>query len=301
MAFVRLARPHFLAGGLLLYALGALIARYEGYAISAGAYWLGQLFVTSLQQMTHFLNEYWDEETDRLNQSRTPWSGGSGMLAEGLVSRDAALTAGLVCLAAGAVAAAWLGLSYGVGPGVWALFTLIFLGAYFYSSPPLRLVSTGLGELSASVLVAGLVPALGHMLQTGRPSSLVLVATAPLVVLHFAMLLAFDFPDFLADEAAGKRTLLVRVGRRVGGQVHNAALAIAVLLTAAGTFAGLPTRVALAGIIVAPLLVLQVVQLRRLQWGVDLPLSRLTLVAVLIFVLAAYFTAFSFWVIGNRA
>jgi 1,4-dihydroxy-2-naphthoate octaprenyltransferase len=259
------------------------------------------LFVTSLQQMTHFLNEYWDHETDRLNQSRTPWSGGSGVFTQGLISREAALTAGLVCLAAGAVAAAWLGLGYGAGPGVWALFMLIFLGAYFYSSPPLNLASTGFGELSASVVVAGLVPALGHMLQAGRPSLLVLLATAPLVVLHFAMLLAFEFPDFLADEAAGKRTLLVRVGRRVGAQVHNAALAAALLLTATGTFAGLPARVAVGGILVAPLLVLQMVQLRRLQWGLELPFSRLTLVAVLTFVLAAYFTAFSFWVIGNRA
>src|SRR5260370_8408711 len=92
MAFIRLARPHFLLGGFMLYALGAVVARYEGYPIDFRVYWVGQLFVTSIQLMTHFLNEYWDVETDRLNNSRTPFSGGSGMLAPGGFQRQTAFT-----------------------------------------------------------------------------------------------------------------------------------------------------------------------------------------------------------------
>ena len=93
VAFIRLARPHFLLGGLLLYALGAVVARYQGYPIDFRVYAVGQLFVSSLQLMTQFLNEYWDVETDRLNTARTLFSGGSGMLGPDCFKRETAFTA----------------------------------------------------------------------------------------------------------------------------------------------------------------------------------------------------------------
>ncbi len=298
VAFVRLSRPLFLLGGLVVYALGAFIARYEGAHLDAGRYWMGQLFVTALQLMTHYLNEFWDVEADRLNQARTPFSGGSGVLGSGRLARDTAFTAAVVCLAVASAAAIWLIVEHGASPVAWVVMALIFAGAYFYSSPPLRLAGTGFGELTASVVVAGLVPALGHLLQAQRPSGLVLLATAPLVVFHFAMLLAFEFPDFLSDEAAGKRTLLVRVGRRPGARVHEAALAVAFGLAALATFAGLPVRVALAVVIVAPLALLQLALMRRMLRGEPVSFTRITFLGIAIFAVTAYLMAVSFWVLG---
>jgi 1,4-dihydroxy-2-naphthoate octaprenyltransferase len=297
IAFIRLARPHFLLGGFLLYALGAVIARYEGYPINFRVYWVGQLFVTSIQLMTQFLNEYWDADGDRLNTSRTPFSGGSGMLGPGGLARDTAFTAAVVCLAIASAAAVWLVIETQIAPAALAIMVLAFLGSYFYSSPPVSLVKTGFGEMAASVLVAGLVPAMGHLLQAGRPSVTVLLATAPLVVYHFAMLVAFEFPDFLSDEASGKLTFLVRLGRRRGAIIHNWALLVAIALTALATFVGLPAQVALAVVISSPLVLLQIATIRRMQRAEPVSFTRLTFVAVLIFTLTAYFMAFSFWVL----
>jgi 1,4-dihydroxy-2-naphthoate octaprenyltransferase len=298
-AFIRLARPQFLIGGFLLYALGALIARYGGYPINFEKYWVGQLYVSAIQLMTHFLNEYWDVETDRLNKSRTPFSGGSGVLALGGLQRDTAFTGAVACIAVASAAAIWLIVETGVSPGAWAIMALGFLGAYYYSSPPLRLAATGYGELSASVVVAAFVPALGHILQAERPSLLVLLTIAPLIVFHFAMLLAFEFPDFLADEAAGKHTLLVRVGRRQGAAIHNVALLVGLGLAVAGTFFGLPARVAVATIISTPLIYLQITNIQRMQHGEPVSFTRVTFLAVLILMITAYFMAFTYWVLGS--
>ena len=295
IAFIRLARPHFLIGGLLLYALGAVVARHQGYPIDFRVYWVGQLFVTSIQQMTQFLNEYWDVEADQLNTSRTPFSGGSGMLRPGGFKRETAFTASVACLAVATAAAAWLMIQTPIAPAALAIMVVAFLGTYFYSSPPIRLVGTGFGEAAASVLVAGLVPALGHSLQAGRPSLLIVLATAPLVMYHFAMLMAFEYPDFLSDEAAGKRTLLVRLGRRRGTAVHNGALIAGIALGALASFVGLPVQVALAVVISSPLVLLQIMFIRRMQRGESISFTRLTLVAILIFALTTYFMAFSFW------
>jgi 1,4-dihydroxy-2-naphthoate polyprenyltransferase len=299
IAFVRLARPHFLLGGFLLYALGAVVARYEGYPIDFRVYWVGQLFVTSIQLMTHFLNEYWDVDADRLNTSRTPFSGGSGMLGPGGFKRETAFTAAVACLAVGTAAAVWLVIETPIAPATLAIMVLAFLGTYFYSSPPISLLSTGFGELSASVLVAGFVPAIGHLLQAGHPSLLIVLATAPLVMYHFAMLMAFEYPDFLSDEAAGKHTLLVRLGRRRGTVIHNGALLAGIALGAVASFLGLPVQVALAVVVSSPLVLLQITLIRRMQRGEPISFARLTFIAVLIFALTSYFMAFSFWALRS--
>jgi len=299
IAFIRLARPHFLLGGFLLYALGALVARYEGYPLDFRIYWVGQLFVTSIQLMTQFLNEYWDMDADRLNTSRTPFSGGSGMRGPEGFRRETAFTAAVACLAVATAAAVWLVIEASIAPAALVIMLLGFLGTYFYSSPPVRLVSTGFGEMAASVLVAGLVAALGHLLQARQPSFLILLATAPLVMYHFAMLLAFEYPDFLSDEAAGKLTLMVRLGRRRGTVVHNGALLAGIALGAVASFLGLPIQVALAVVISSPLVLLQLTLIRRMQRGEPTSFARLTFVAVLIFMLTAYFMAFSFWALRS--
>ncbi len=297
-AFLRLSRPIFLLGGIALYALGALVARYEGYPLDWGAYLVGQLFVSSLQLMTHYLNEYWDMEVDQLNKSRTLFSGGSGVLSGGELPREVALNAAFVCMAANSASAIALVFQYRAGPAAWAIMLLALLGALFYSSPPLKLASTGYGELTASVIVAGLVPAFAHLLQTGRPSLLILLATAPLVVFHYAMLIAFEFPDFLSDEAAGKKTLLVRIGRRNGAALHNTLIVAALVLATANSFIGLPIKVAISVAITAPLALWQVISVRNLQRGEPVSFQRLTFGAVALFALTTYFIAFSFWVIG---
>lgn len=298
IAFLRLSRPLFLFGGVLLYALGALIARYQGAALDVGVYWSGQLSVIALQLMTHYLNEYWDVETDRLNHNRTPLSGGSGVLVCGELPRITAFTAAMVCLAVATAMASCLIFTYAVPPSAWVILLLGFIGSYFYSSPPLTLSSTGYGELTTSIVVAGLVPALGHVVQARHPSFLVLLATAPLVVLHLAMLLAFEFPDFLSDKAAGKRTLLVRVGRRTGAKLHNALILLAFGLVGVTPCIGLPVQVALAVVLTSPLALMQISLVRRLQRGDPVSFTPLTFLGLLLFVLAASFTALSFWAMG---
>jgi len=300
VAFVRLSRPIFLLGGVILYALGALVARYEGYPLDPGLYLMGQLFVTSLQLMTHYLNEYWDMAADQLNTSRTLFSGGSGILPDGQqgFTPETAFTAAVVCLAINSAAAIMLIFQYQTSPGVWAVLLLGFLGSFFYSSPPLQFSGTGYGEAVASVVVAGLVPALGHLLQTGHPSWMLVLATAPLIIFHYAMLIAFEFPDFLTDEAAGKKTLLVRVGRRVGASIHNGLIALALGLATVASFIGLPAQVAISVAITAPLSVWQIITIRRMRRGEPISFHRLTLGAVILFALTAYLMAFSFWVIG---
>ena len=211
-SFIKLSRVVFLLGGILLYALGAALAVQSGREINWAAYLLGQLVITSIQLMGQYLNEHYDMEVDSLVENNRTWfSGGSGILSEGSISRRAVLAAAYICagiaLIAGTVASS---LSLWMVP----IFVFCFLGSWFYSSPPLTLMSSGWGELSTSVVVALMVPVAGFVMQAGFPPGELWLICIPLVLVHAAMLVAFQIPDHDADLSVGKKTLTVRLGQR---------------------------------------------------------------------------------------
>lgn len=223
--FLKLTRPLFLMGGFLLYALGAVAAVTEGYPFAIGRFLSGQLLVTCIQLMTHYVNEYYDQEGDRLNMQRTWFSGGSGVLSSGALSPRVAVLAAMVLASAGGLALLAAGVQV---PIVLAIGGLALAAAWSYSGPPLNLVRTGWGEISASLVVAGMVPLVGFAMQSGgRLSLTLLVILVPLILIHFAMLVAFQVPDREADAACGKRTICVRVGLERTRLVHNLSLLLA--------------------------------------------------------------------------
>jgi 1,4-dihydroxy-2-naphthoate polyprenyltransferase len=294
-AFWRLSRPVFLLGGVVLYALGAGIAHAQGASSPLTVYVLGQLYVTSLQLMTHYLNEYWDVEADRLNQSRTAFSGGSGVLANGELSPQTALTAAASSLACSAILAIGLAVQGRTTHVSGSLMLGMLLGAYFYSSPPLRLASTGIGEVLASFVVAAMVPWLGLLVAGGRPSAAFFAAIAPLVLIQFAMLLAFEFPDESSDRQAGKRTLLVRIGTYNGVLVHNMGLFAGVLLIVAGSCRVLPSQTAFIAIATMLVAVGQMVAVSVVAEARRVRSETVTFLAIVTFSLPATLLAIVFW------
>lgn len=288
LAFIRLTRPHFLVGGFLLYGLGASIAAYLGKPIDLGLYILGQLLVTAIQLTTHYLNEYFDGSVDIHNPNRTWMNGGSGELGESGLSRKTALYAAIVTLTITAIVVSMLILRGGVSLLAWSFVLIGFFGAYFYNAPPLRWIVSGYGELIASIIVAAIVPALAYSLQTGELHRLLLMSTSPLVALHFAMIMVFELPDYGTDLKYEKKTLMVRLGWEVGMRMHDIAILFAVISYILAILAGLPTRVALGGLIALPLALAQVWQMGRIREGYPPRWQLFTLSATGLFALAAY-------------
>ena len=221
-AFIQLTRPLFLGGGVVLYLLGATLALTQGTALDWPRLILGQLLVTSIQLTTHYANEYYDYDVDRLiGDRRTPFSGGSGVLVSGQLDRVVALHATRVCLG---VAVVMLILSGLVVPVMWLIGTIALLGGYFYSVPPLSLEGSGLGELDTVLLTALLVPLTGYTMQAGHVDASVLAFAAPLILIDLAMILTFEFADYSADQMQGKRNITVRIGLQRAAWLHQALL-----------------------------------------------------------------------------
>jgi 1,4-dihydroxy-2-naphthoate polyprenyltransferase len=292
---VRLARPHFLLGGILLFALGGGIAHYLGVPINWEVYILGQIWGTVLQLSAQFSNEYFDSPEDLENPNRTLFSGGSGELGPGKLPRAAALWGAVACLAVVASLTVMLLQRANLNIVTVLYMVLIFAAAFFYAVPPVRLESTGYGELTTSILVAYLVPGFAFLLQAGEMHKLIVLTAFPLVLMHMAMLIAFSLPDFYTDTKHEKRTLLVRVGWQMGMRLHNLLILGSFLLLGVAIVLGLPWKIGAWAFIPLPLGLLQIWQMNRIGAGLKPNWTALTLTAVVLFVAMAYLLTWSFW------
>jgi 1,4-dihydroxy-2-naphthoate polyprenyltransferase len=268
LAFIRLGRPLFLVGGFLLYALGALVAAHAGAPLHAGRYVAGQLAVTAFQLMTHYANDYFDFEADVANTTPTRWSGGSRVLVGRHVPRWAALAAALVLAAIGLTTSIAIAARADAGPLVLPGMLAMLLLAWEYSAPPLRLHSTGLGELDTAIVVTTLVPFAGYYLQLPALAGarVLLCAIAPLCALQFAMLLAIELPDAAGDRQVGKRTLVVRLGGYRGARLYAAVTLVAYLSLPALAWAGLPPLVAGAAALPFPIALWRIRRVLHGDW-----------------------------------
>jgi 1,4-dihydroxy-2-naphthoate polyprenyltransferase len=273
-ARLRLARPHFLLGGALLFALGA----FSTGSIDPAGYVIGQAMVTAIQLTAHLANEFADADTDRMVRNRTWFSGGSGAIPDGEVPRRHALIAAWITTATALAAIAAMS-PRSVGAAVIGVAALTV--AWLYSVEPLRLLATGFGEIATSLVVAMAVPVVGAFSNGNPVSDGLWWAVAALVPIHIAMMLCFELPDLDTDREAGKRVLAVRLGRDATQRAAIVLFGVGALVIVIGVVLGPLPDLALISLAAAMPAAVAVWAMRQSRWG------SLTLGAVLALVVAA--------------
>ena len=293
--FVRISRPTYLLSGVLVYALGAGIARYLGHPLDWDIYTLGQFWVVALQLGAHYLAAYFLSPVDPKNPERLPLSGKSDKPGDGL-RRDVILWAAFASLAAAASITLMLIRSGSINGAVLLVMGIAALGACLYSIPPLRLSTSGYGELVISIVMANLIPALAFLLQAGELHRLVAMSTFPLTMLHLAMLLAFQLPPYFEDVKCQRQTLMVRLGWKRGMNLHNLLILGAFTLIGLAMLFGLPSTVSLPVFFVLPLGLFQIWYMTRIAAGAKPNWKALNLIAALLFALTAYLFTLEYWI-----
>ena len=225
-------------------------------------YFFGLAVVWVTHAMTHYCNEYFDYEADAANEHATPFTGGSRVLVDGLLPRSVALRAAMALT----VVSLLMMLALPTASAKVVCLAAIAL-AWMYSAPPARLVGRGLGEITVVAVLNVLTPVFGCVVQQGAVDARLFAMVLPLAVIGYARMLVMSIPDREGDEAAGKRTLAVRLGPEAVVRIHNAGmLAAYAMLPALVRFAGLPWQVAAAVGLTAPLAIRQGVRLSAGAW-----------------------------------
>ncbi|WP_437321861.1 prenyltransferase [Sorangium sp. So ce385] len=230
-----------------MYGLGAIAALFGHHQIDIGTYLFGQIFVSCVHLMTHYCNEFFDLEADRANHARAGVTGGSRVLADGLLSPDVSIGAAFVLLFLGA--ALLIGMPSGAAQ--WMCFAIIVL-AWFYTAPPFKFNHRGLGELCSMIVIDVLCPALAFYLQAGRLEWVLFMVLLPNCIIQYSYMLMMNLFDHEGDRAAGKKTLVVALGPELSARLYVFSHVLAYASIVVLWWVGLPGTVVLMMGLTAP-------------------------------------------------
>lgn len=205
--WIRETRPQFLFLSVVLTFLGTAIAWYYdtfslGYALLAG------FGLVLTHGSVNAINDYFDYKSGiDLDVTRTPFSGGSGLVPEGKLPLKQALWVGVVT----SLTALGIGIYFVIVSG-WMLIPLIAAAAVILVLYTPVILMTPWPEWSPGVGL-GILPIMGlYFVQTGEYSWGALVASVPSGILVHNLLLLNEFPDVEADRKGGRKTTPVYFG-----------------------------------------------------------------------------------------
>jgi len=195
------------------------------------------LFVLAMTAMlflhagANMANDYFDHLSgnDWLNQNPTPFSGGSQLIQQGMVSPGAVLTAALIAFTAAIVLGAVI-IAFTHNFFLLLLGLAGLLGGFFYTAPPLKMGYRTAGELVIALLF-GLLPVYGaYYIQTVAFDLNPIAPGLVIAALIFLVILGNEFPDAPADRHVNKKTLVVRLGKTTAIWIYRIVLVLTYLI-----------------------------------------------------------------------
>lgn len=225
------ARPRTLWTAVSAVAVGtASAAAVDGFNWQNALLALG--VALSLQIASNYANDYSDgvrgTDVDRVGPDR--------LVATGSATPSAVKAAAFACFGVGAI----LGLALVVASGMyWLLIVGVFAiwAAWYYTGSSRPYGYSGWGEVSVLVFF-GPVAVLGTMLtQAGEITWWAVVASVGVGLYAVAMLMVNNIRDLDTDVAAGKHTLVVKLGSFRARQLFAGVVMLPVILAVVVAFA----------------------------------------------------------------
>ncbi len=244
-----LRAPFFTASAVSIF-LGAAIAWAKTEIFHLGYFMLTLLGGLLLHAGTNILNDYFDHKSgnDEINlEFVRPFSGGSRMIQLGLLTPLEVLVGGFLFFFFGGLIGLYLVLK--IGLFILLLGVIGVVSGMFYSWPSLNWSSRGFGELLVGFNYGVLMTLGAFYVQTQQIALEPFIASLPVGFLITAVLYINEFPDYDADKKVGKKTLVVRLGRKkaVNGFIFLIALTyLSVVVGVILSILPLATLVALA-------------------------------------------------------
>jgi 1,4-dihydroxy-2-naphthoate octaprenyltransferase len=240
-------RPQFLLLSVVLVLLGTAMSWHEG-CFDLLKFVLTFIGLLLAHTSVNVLNDYFDYKSGiDLETTRTPFSGGSGVLPSGLLKPQGVYIFGAGCLMGALVIGIYLTFISG-----WQLLPLILLGGpviYFYTSHLTRWLA---GEFWAG-LGLGMLPVLGtYFVQTGSYNAEAVVASLAPGFLTANLLFLNEFPDVEADRKGGRRNLVITFGPKMAVRLYAGLMVLTYLSIIGGVALKLMPPVALIGLASIP-------------------------------------------------
>ncbi len=248
--WLRVIRVRFLLASVIAVSVGLSVHWWQFGTLNVVDAIIVMAGILALHASIDLLNDYWDFKRgiDTVTK-QTGMSGGTGVLPEGLLDPVSVYRAGIAFLLVGTA----IGIYFVVVNG-WIIAILLgfaVIAVYFYST---RIVDSGLAEVFVAVKGAMIVLGTGFIQSdTLTPESVlagIIVGALSSLVLFIA-----SFPDYDADKARGRKTLVIIAGKKHAVKLYWAFPIISYSLMLYCVLTGLFPALALIILLPAPLAV----------------------------------------------
>ena len=224
LIWVAASRPRTLPAAVAPVLVGSALAAHIGrFNLPAAALCL--LFALLVQIGTNFANDYYDFVKGADTRARV---GPRRAVAAGLVA-PAAMRRAMIAVFAAAFAAG-LGLLAHGGPWLLVIGLASILSGFAYTGGPYPLGYHGLGDLFVFVFFGLVAVGATYFVQAGQLTADAVLAGAAVGLLAANILLVNNYRDADTDAAAGKRTLVVRLGKTFAQVQFTISLIIALAI-----------------------------------------------------------------------
>jgi 1,4-dihydroxy-2-naphthoate octaprenyltransferase len=257
-------RTEFLTASVTSVLVGGAVAWYESGSIDWGLFLLTLAGAACLHLGTNVANDYFDHRSgnDALNiRYVRPFTGGSRLIQEGLITPKTVLVTSISLCAVGLVIGIILAVAR--GPFVILLGLIGFVSGFFYAAPPFQFAHRGVGELLVGINFGLLIVIGTYYVQTGGISTAAVIAALPVSLLIAAVIIINEFQDSNADARVGKRTIIVRLGTGRGVVLYAAVTLCAYVPLIAGVASKLLPVETLLALLSLPLVLKAIVTARR--------------------------------------
>jgi 1,4-dihydroxy-2-naphthoate octaprenyltransferase len=209
-------------------------------------------------------DDYFDfkHAVDQLKpEEKNPYSGGSGTLSSGLIKPTAMFKAFTTCFLITITVGLLLTVTRGLPILLFGLFGVFC--SVFYTAPPINFSHYGLGEIGQLINFGTTIGLGSYFVQTQTLSFEAFVATLPMGIMLFSMIVINEVPDYQEDRLAGKLTLVARYGKRSGIKLYIASWTCTYAVIVFGALSGVMPLLTLLALSSTPLVFRSIRTLRR--------------------------------------
>ena len=208
-------RAPFFTGSIVPVVLGGAIAWHNTHKFSWTLFFATLIGAVLIHAAANVMNDYFDHRSgdDEANTEFVrPFTGGSRMIQNGLLSPREVFIEGVILYAVGAVIGIWLAVTRGM--------PILYIGiigmvtSFFYTAPPFKFVHRGIGEIFIALNFGALTVLGAYYVQTQTLSWIPVIASIPVSLLIMLILYINEFQDYKADRSVGKNHWVVRLGRK---------------------------------------------------------------------------------------
>jgi 1,4-dihydroxy-2-naphthoate octaprenyltransferase len=240
-----LSRPPFHIVGILPFILGSFLAYRLTSVFNLEVFILGVSGVIMIMLSTYHSGEYFDYKGDILSNQlhKNQFAGGTRMLPSGKINPAIPLWTSVITFIVAAAIGIILQFVYKTGTYTLVLGALGAFPGFFYSTPPVRLVKRGVGEIFIGFCYGWLPVASAYYIQTGTIAPIIHLLAIPIGLSIINVILLNEFPDYEADRATDKKNLLYRTGKQKGLVLYMAISLLTSLTMLTSVFWGVPFKV----------------------------------------------------------